>query len=485
MNRITRGSTRRLSRRAFLRTTSFGLAALSAGRLLGANEAIRIAFLGTRLRGSELIRDFQSVAGVRIVAICDADSDVMAEQKAKLAAAQTPVETATDFRRIFDRKDIDAVVIATPDHWHALMTVWACQAGKDVYVEKPVSHNIWEGRQMVIAAQKYGRMVQAGTQDRSDIGLQAAAKFLRQGGLGKIKLARVFDNVRRESIGKVDGPQPIPKSVDYGLYQGPAPLEPLRRKNLHYDWHFVWPIGTGDCGNRGIHALDHARWLSGVETVPNRVLTIAGRLGYDDDGQTPNSQITYFDTQPVPMLYELRSLPQAKGARQMEAFRGIRTSMIIECEEGYLAGGRGGAKAWSCDGKVVKAFPGDSGRTHVANFIAAVRSRKREELRADILQGHASTTFCHLASISYLVGRPCPPTDIAAVAKDQPLLAESFDRLVRHLQANEVDLTRTPLTLGPLLTFDAGMERFSGEAREEANTLLRRSYRPPFVLPAG
>ncbi|MBM3890678.1 MAG: Gfo/Idh/MocA family oxidoreductase, partial [Verrucomicrobia bacterium] len=361
-----------MTRRLWLRQLLAAIAGASTASIMprrtwaratDANGDIRVAFIGVRLRGPQLIGDFRKVRGVRIVGICDADSEVMAAEKEKLAAANTAVETVTDFRRLLDRKDVDAVVIATPDHWHALMTVWACQAGKDVYVEKPVSHNIWEGRQMVAAARKYGRIVQSGTQNRSDIGLQAAAEFLRQGGLGRIRLARVFDNVRRESIGKVNGPQPVPKTVDYDLFMGPAPLVPLRRKNLHYDWHFVWPTGTGDCGNRGVHCLDHAHWIVGVEGFPSRVLTVAGRLGYDDDGETPNSQITFFDTQPVPMLYELRSLPSAKDAKDMEHFRGIVTTMIIECEHGYLTGGRGGAKAFAPDGMLIKDFKGDSGRT--------------------------------------------------------------------------------------------------------------------------
>jgi hypothetical protein len=337
---------------------------------------------------------------------------------------------------------------------------------------------------MVNASRKYGRIVQAGTQNRSDIGLQAAAEFLRQGGLGAIKLVRAFDYVRRTSIGRVDGPQPIPPSIDYDLYQGPAPLEPLRRKNLHYDWHFVWPTGTGDCGNRGVHTLDHARWLAGVDALPRHVLTIAGRLGYDDDGQTPNSQITWFDTAPVPMLFELHSLPEAKGSQRMEHYGGFPTSMIIECQDGYLTGGRGGARAWSYDRELIQHFPGDSGRTHAANFIAAMRSRNSSELRAEILQGHLSSAFCHLANISYLVGRPCPPVEIAAAVGDQPLLAESLDRLVRHLRANDVDLTNSPLTLGPLLSFDAALERFVGDASGQANMQLTRIYRSPFALTA-
>jgi hypothetical protein len=448
----------------------------------GANSDIRIAVLGTRLRGAQLIAAFKQIPGVRIVALCDVDSEVLAEQKQKLASAGIPVEALVDFRRILDRKDIDAVVIATPDHWHAHMTVSACQAGKDVYVEKPVSHNIWEGRKMVEAARKYHRVVQAGTQNRSDAGLQQAAEFMRQGGLGEIKLARVFDYVRRESMGKVDCSQPVPKTVDYDLFMGPAPLEPLRRKNLHYDWHFVWPTGTGDCGNRGVHTLDHARWMIGQETIAPRVLTIAGRCGWEDDGETPNSQITFFDCQPVPMLFELRSLPSAKGSVKMDSFRGIAASMIIECEHGYLTGGRGGARAFSPQGKVIRQFKGDGGVTHPANFIAAMRSRRVSDLRADILQGRVSTNFCHLANVSYRVGRRREPMGISDALKEQPLLRESFERIQQHLTANEVDLTKAPLTVGPMLAFDSESERFTGEGSQAANRLLQREYRPPFVI---
>jgi len=309
----------------------------------GSNVDLRVAVIGLQHRGSQLVDAFGKIDGVRVVAVCDADSHFIEREAEKLKAQGKKVQRHVDFRRILDDKTIDAVAIATPDHWHALMTVWACQAGKDVYVEKPVSHNLWEGRRMVEAARKYGRIVQAGTQNRSDVGLKQAARFLREGKLGKIRLARAFDYPRRTSIGKVDGPQPIPGTVDYNLFMGPAPLGPLMRKNLHYDWHFVWPTGTGDCGNRGVHELDQIRWMIGQEQLPPRVTSIAGRFGYEDDAETPNTQITWFDCRPVPILWELKSLPKHKGATQMDTFRGRRTSMIIECEQGYLTGGRGGA----------------------------------------------------------------------------------------------------------------------------------------------
>jgi predicted dehydrogenase len=211
----------------------------------GANGDIRLAVVGLRTRGSQLVDNFLRLPDVRIVALCDCDTQFFARELKKFANAKTRPRTVVDFRRLLDAKDVEALVVASPDHWHALMTVWACQAGKDVYVEKPISNNIWEGRQMVAAAGKYERIVQSGTQNRSDIGLAAARKFVQAGKLGKVRLARGFSFPRREPIGKVDGPQKPPATCDYNLYQGPAPLTPLRRKVFHYDWHWFWGTASG------------------------------------------------------------------------------------------------------------------------------------------------------------------------------------------------------------------------------------------------
>ena len=476
-------------RKSLLAVAGTGVAAMvprsARGQVVGANDVIRVGMAGLRLRGTELIDWFRKVPGVRIVALCDCDTQFFERHLKTLGDTPDKVATVQDFRRLLDDKNLDAVVIATPNHWHALMTVWACQAGKDVYVEKPISHNIREGRQMVAAASKYNRIVQSGTQNRSDVGLKAAAQFLRGGGLGAIRLARVFDLAQRQPIGKTEGPQPVPPTANYDLFQGPAPLVPLRRKNLHYDWHFVWATGSGDCGNRGVHCLDHARWMTGRETLPERVLTIAGRLGWDDDGETPNAHVTFFDCQPVPILYELTNLVPDKPAKPGTGFPCGPTSMKIECQGGTLTGGRGGATAFDTKGKIIQHFKGDSGVTHAANFIAAVRARKPEVLEADVHKGHISSALCHLANVSYLVGQRQPPQKIRDAIRGNAVLGESFERLASLLQANQVDLDKTPLTLGPLLAFDPQKEQFTGEGAEQANAYLSRAYRPPFVVPGN
>lgn len=456
--------------------------AVGRARVIGAGDEIRIGVIGVQHRGPQLVDAFHRLPGVRVVALCDADSRMTDAARAKFTSAGETVRIYPDFRGLLDDKEIDAVAIATPDHWHAVMAVWACQAGKDVYVEKPVSHGIWEGRQIVRAARKYGRIVQTGTQNRSDTGLRAVRDYLHSGKLGKIRLARGFNNVRRPDMGRVAGPQPVPETVDYDLFIGPAPMRPLMRKIFHYDWHFQWPEGTGDTGNRGVHTLDHIRWLIGQDGLPERIISHGGRFVADDDGETPDTQIALFDYRPVPILWELRGLPRAKGASDMEPFRGRRTGMIIECEQGYVIGGRGGATVFDWDDNQLERFPGDSGQTHQANFIEAMRTRNPADLRAEILQGHRSSTLCHMANISYHIGTRMTPPEIAADRADGDDFAESFDRMVNHLRANEIDLDRTPITAGPELKFDTEKEEFTGPSSRWANMYLKRNYRRPFVL---
>jgi predicted dehydrogenase len=459
------------------------LAAAGPGRVRGANEDIRLAIVGLRKKGKEHIDGFWQVPGVRIVALCDADTQFIDEEVARFQARREKVTTYVDYRTLLDDKDIDAVVLATPDHWHALMTVWACQAGKDVYVEKPASVSIWEGRQMVAAARKYRRIVQVGSQNRSDVGLREAIPYLQAGHLGAIKLAHGAHYGRRASIGKVTGPQPIPPTCDYNLFQGPAPLKPLRRQELHYDWHWFWDTGTGEMGNIGAHQLDHLRWALGQQDAAPTAICLGGRFGYDDDGQTPNTQIVYFDYKPVPLMYEIRALTRRKGDPVLDTYKGMRASLRIECEGGFFAGGRGGGWVFDNQGQRVRQFKGDGGGGHQANFIQAVRSRKIGDLHADIQAGHTSVTLCHMANISYRIGHRQSPRDIRAAVADNPILAESVERLFSHLEANEVDLDKQRVTLGPTLTFDRGRECFVGASADYANMFLKRDYRPPFVVP--
>ena len=387
-----------VTRRSFIKASvATGLSvAMPYSRVRGANDDIRVAVVGIRSQGTNHIGWFGQIPGVRVVAICDADRAFLDREKKKFEDRKEKVDTYVDYRKLLEDKNIDAIITATPNHWHALVTVWACQAGKDVYVEKPVSHNVWEGRQMVKAARKYNRIVQSGTQRRSDTGLMEALEYIRAGNLGKINLVRGIIYVRRDSIGKVTGPQPIPETVDYNLWSGPAPMAPLMRKNLHYDWHWVWPTGDGDFGNNGIHYIDVCRWFINENKLPTRVISIGGRFGYIDDGETPNSQVVFLDYKPAPIIFEVRGLPRAKGDSAMDDYLGIRGGLVVHCEGGYFAGG------WAYDNnhKRLKQFPGDGGDGHQENFIKAMRSRKVTDLRADMLEGHISAALCHMANTS-------------------------------------------------------------------------------------
>jgi predicted dehydrogenase len=336
---------------------------------------------------------------------------------------------------------------------------------------------------MVESARKYKRIVQVGSQNRSDVGLLEAIPYIHEGHLGKILMARGFSFGRRSSIGKVTGPQAIPPTCDYNLFQGPATLFPLMRKNLHYDWHWFWDTGTGEMGNLGAHQLDHARWAMGQNAAPPSAIALGGRFGYDDDGQTPNTHTVYFDYKPVPLVYEMTALTRRKGDPALGTYRGLRTTLRLECEGGFFAGGRGGGWAYDNDGKKIKQFKGDGGAGHQANFIKAVRSRKVSDLRADIAEGYISATMCHMANISYRLAHTMSPNSVRGAVADNHVLAQSTDRLLSHVKANEIDLKANPVRVGPKVHFDIERQRFTGEHGKWANMFLKRVYRPPFVVP--
>ena len=473
------------SRRSFLKTTAVGLATLaSTGKVRGANDDIRAAVIGTGGKGGQHVRVFNSLPGVRLVAICDVDPERLADRAKNLDR----VSTYTDPREVLDRNDIDLIAIATPDHWHALLAVWACQSGRDVYVEKPVSHNIWEGRQIVNAAAKYNRIVQAGTQYRSCVGLREAAEYIHQGNLGKMLWGHVLWYERRGSIGRV--PPYLPDALNYDVYCGPAPVKPLRRERLHYDWHWVWSTGTGDLGNSGIHAFDVCRWFAGYPDMPERAVCFGGRFAVDDAGETPNTQLTVLDYKPAPIVIENRNLPAKKGTKSMDQIRGVREGIIFKCENGYFAGFRGGGWAYDNDGNKIKQFKGDGGDQHRQNFIDAVRNRNPKLLHAPIEEGHISSACCHLGNLSYRLGAPADPKELTQSVGDLDLAREVTDRLQKHLAANEVNLKQAPATLGPWLTIDLETETFtnarghvSAGKLELANGLARGFYREPFIVP--
>jgi predicted dehydrogenase len=483
-----------MNRRTFLRSTAltaaaFSLPASSWARVPGANDAIRVGVVGFGGRGADHIKGMRALAkeNVRLVALCDADSRILAAGVESCTKNNEKVQGYTDVRKLFENPDVDVVTFATPNHWHSLDTIWACQAGKDVYVEKPISHNVWEGRQAVEAARKYQRIVQAGTQSRSSQGIREAVAWVQAGNLGKIRVSRGLCYKPRRSIGKVDGPQPIPPEIDYDLWCGPAPKKPLMRKRLHYDWHWVWDTGNGDLGNQGIHQMDLARWFLGVLELSPAVFSVGGRLGYDDDGQTPNTQFVFHDYGDAALIFEVRGLPRSKTVqtdqdwnRSMDKFMGADIGVIVHCEGGHiLVPNYSSATAFDKEGKELRKWSG--AEDHFANFIKAVRSRKVSDLHADILEGHLSSALCHTGNVSVLLGAKAAPGAIREGIKGRKEALETFERMAAHLEANGVDLNDSRLTLGPVLKMDPAKEVFQGNA--EADRLLRRDYRAPFVVP--
>ncbi len=324
----------RIGRREFLRgSMAAGAALLLPGRwTLGANETVRVGVIGLGGKGMQHVHEFSKIDGVRVVAVSDVDKTHLAPAVEKLGGKVTAHQ---DGRRLLDLKDVDAVVVATPNHWHTLLTVLACQAGKDVYVEKPVSHCIWEGRKAIEAARKYGRIVQSGTQQRSDPGVIAAAADLRKGALGKVEWVHSMWYKRRGPIGKTTTPTPIPDHVDYDLWCGPGPKGPLLRRSLHYDWHWFWAYGNGDMGNLMPHLTDDVRHLLGWSDVPTRVMSVGGRYGWDDDGETPNTHFAVLDRSGLPVVIEFRQLPFSKTRKATSVYRrfgkGLRFTNLVKC----------------------------------------------------------------------------------------------------------------------------------------------------------
>jgi predicted dehydrogenase len=475
-----------IDRRSFIKSTALTAAAASLpasswAHILGANDDIRAAIVGFNGRGRDHIRGLGSVSGVRITALCDVDSRILGAEVKRLKDNNQSVEGYTDIRKLLESRDVDVISIATPNHWHALAAIWAVQAGKDVYVEKPVSHNVSEGRRIVEFARKHNRIVQAGTQSRSSLtGIKEAVAWVQAGNLGKILVSRGLCYKRRDSIGKCDGPQPIPPEIDYDLWCGPALKVPLTRKRLHYDWHWVWNTGNGDLGNQGIHEMDVARWFLGVSELASRVFSVGGRLGYIDDGETPNTQVIFQEYPAALLIFEVRGLPTKTGAREMDRYKGAGVGNVVECEGGYvMVPNYTSAVAYDKNGQQIKDFKGSE--SHYANFIKAVRSRKYTDLNADILEGHLSSALCHTGNISYILGHQCPPEEVREQIKGDKDAAEAFGRMAEHLAANGVDIAKDRVTLGMMLKMNPKTERFVGN--EKANGLLTRPYRSGFVIP--
>ena len=443
-----------MNRRIFLSKTAaatVGLAATFPARARAQrspNDTINVAIIGlrgdnkghptwtARGRGQDHYEHLAGVANVRITHVVDIDERHF---KTSLPFVKEKwggdPKTETDFRRVLDNRDVDAVTIAAPDHWHALMTIWACQAGKDVYVEKPISHNIVEGRRMIEAARKYNRVVAVGTQRRSGAVLAKAVQFIRDGGLGKVYEGRTIVYRFRDPIG-VAANSPLPPGVHYDLWLGPAPARPFNENHFHYHWHWFWEYGTSDLGNTGVHSLDAVRWLLGKQEHPRTAHSVGGlhEEGAPTDQVTPNTQQATFQYADGTRLHcEVRNWSTGPAEAQ---------GLYIFGSKGWMKVGDGSAQVFF--GRRNEAGPvltsdekPDTGQAHFENFIGCVRSRQPQNLKASIEDGHFSTALCHLGNISYRVGRS--------------------------------------------VTFDGATERFVGD--EQADKLLTRKYRAPYQLP--
>src|SRR5216117_1565044 len=372
-----------ITRRRFLEDSILAAAAAASiptpllaaeQRAVGANYKITVAIIGCGIRGKQHADELAKLSDCEIAYVCDPDRDRATEVAAHLVAKNRPQpKSVQDLRVILDDKTVAAVFIAAPNHWHALAAIWAMQADKDVYVEKPVSHNVSEGRRIVQVARKLGRICQGGTQNRSNGALAEAIRYIHEGKLGEVKLARSIVYGRRGSIGG-PGQYEIPASVDYNLFAGPAPMSPLTRPKLHYDWHWFWNTGNGELGNNNIHSLDICRWGLGVTGLGRGAISYGGRLGYTDAAETPNTQVCVFDFGEKTIVAETRGL-------KTDPFNpNFKSGWIFKGSKGIIAD----TSLFDLDGKLVRTFTGKT-QSHFANFLKAVRSRKVSELHADIL----------------------------------------------------------------------------------------------------
>ncbi len=440
------------------------------------NERLGVAVIGVRGRGGSHIGAFAGRRDTEILYICDADSEIGNKRADEVSKRQSRKPTfVEDIRQALEDPKVDIVSIATPNHWHALGAIWAIQHGKDVYLEKPVSHNVSEGRRIVQAARKYGKICQTGTQCRSNPGMIDAMQYVQQGKIGELKVARGLCYKRRGSIGPAGSYAP-PASVNYNLWLGPAQEKPVTRPQFHYDWHWQWDYGNGDLGNQGIHQMDLARWGLGINKLSNRVFSYGGRFGYEDAGETANTQVVVHDYGDKALVFEVRGLPT-------EPYKGAGVGVIFEGTEGYvvMASYADGA-AFDLEGNMVAKFSGDG--DHFANFLQAVRSRKHEDLNADIEEGHLSSALCHLGNISYRLGSTMKASEVAGQLESIDSaddLQATYDRTLAHLRDNKIDIDSLEIQVGKVLDFDPESEQFVDNAA--ADELLTRNYREPFVVP--
>ena len=453
---------------------------LRASSRISPLETVNVGLIGCGIRGMKLAPKFAAVDGVNIAGLCDPDSNRTGQAKETYSKAQT----WTDLRDMIKSDSIDAVVIATCNHWHCLAAIWAMEAGKHVYVEKPLSHTQWEGRQCVAAARKYNKICQIGTQQRSDPMQAEIKQFLHEEkALGDIQVARVNRFGVRQSIGKRDKPLVIGKDVNYDVWLGPAQDQPIFRDKLQYDWHWDFNTGSGEMGNWGVHILDDVRnnVFQDSVTLPKKVFGGGGRISWNDAGDTPNVHFAYFDTGSIPVVIALTNLTDKPGSKKSPAHPKPNSGYIAYCEGGHFEGWRGGGAAYDSEGNQIKKFKGDEGKYHQKNFIEAVVANDSSLLNADVEMGHHSTGWCNVANIAFQSGKPFKAEDAKAV--ELPQWTELMKSMTKHAAAHSVDMEGGEMKLSPMLTMNPETELFIGDHAEQANQLLKREYRKGYEVP--
>jgi predicted dehydrogenase len=478
-----------ISRRRFIQksaaaSTAFGLFTIAgtkaSGRVLGANDAIRVGIAGISGRGRSHIGAFAHELkdkNVQVTHLIDPDSRLFESRKKLVARGDNrDPQCVTDIRKALDDDNLDVVTVATCNHWHSLITIWACQAGKDVYVEKPISHNVFEGRKCVDAAAKYGRVVQHGTQQRSSLARAKEIAALQSGKYGKLLVSKGYCSKPRWSIGTSPIEAP-PAELDFNLWLGPAPDQSYHGNLVHYNWHWFWDTGNGDIGNQGVHEMDVARWAIKDATLPNSVWSLGGRFGYDDQGQTPNTQMSVYDYGDALLIFEVRGLVGSKSGVEGRVGNEYFTTEGLIRDSKFFKDGKG-------DGEALADFeahvtPGGT----FGSFIHAVRSRKPEDNNANAEVAHYSAALCHLGNISYRLGQPAKYDKVGGSLGGNKQVVETLDNLSNNLKAIGANLQETTYLLGPKLQFDAKTERFTGDGAQAANPMLSRAYRHPFVVP--
>jgi predicted dehydrogenase len=475
----------------------------ASGKVIGANDTVRIGVAGTGGRGGSHIGEWTSQEKVQITYLIDPDTrkSNSAAERVEGRSKSRP-KTVQDVRQALDDKELDAISIATCNHWHSLITIWACQAGKDVYVEKPISHNVFEGRKCVEAAKKYNRVVQHGTQSRSSLSFARAVAAVHSGKYGKLLVSRGSASKPgsgRSSIGYRPNSTP-PSSFDFNLWLGPAPLQPFHA-NLHpYNWHWFWDTGNGEIGNQGVHQMDIARWGIKGSNLPTKIYSVGGRFLADgpDQAQTPNMQLAameFGDGGPI-LLFEVRGLTGKHPDYPQDVSNSFYTTdgVIKTAPGGRRGGGEGGYMFFPKNGGDPQKLVVDEPKITVADafpaFINAIRTRKPEDNNCDAEVAHYSAACCHLANISYRLGSGDPKNYEKARGLikdngDNKEVVAGLEKLHNNCKALGIPIDDASYMIGAVLKFDPAAERFVGsdEQTAAANKLLRRDYRDPFIVP--